>query len=692
MISIVRTIGDRLREAGSAWWRCFYSLTLTLLGAAGFAFVPQGIEFLRLTSQPGWNFPLFIVSVATWSLAAWYSARLNLGRKFAGHDAIDLNDGPFAAALRTWLPRLLGALPGTLVAVQFWRLGAALMALGSALATLALLLFVLKRRSWFAQFFPPVASAGGAAAPRFASLRRDTLLAVAGAIALSFALLFVVWWKPLAATAYLTAPVLLCFALASWILFGDLVLIYAFKQAGLPSMAALPLLLFVVSSLTNDNHGVALRAPEPGAGPPLRREAAARFEAWLEARLASGELKEGVEFPVFLVAAEGGGIRAAYWSANVLARLQDDSGGRFGRHVFALSGVSGGSLGSAVFTGLMADAATGALARAPCNRSGAQPYQNCARAVLRRDFLSPAVAYMLYPDMVQRFLPAPIPDADRARAMEEGLRAGWAEATGNDRFGQRFDRLWAGADVPSLLLNATLVDGGNRVIASDLVIGAGFPDAYDAFDPLLDLGRMSLATAVHNSARFSYVSPAGTVSACRSGGRPAPCADGVRRAPWGRLIDGGYFENSGVETVRDLLFAMRPVLLKWQREKGAGFRIEPQVIVIVNSPGASAPSGKADPARTRADSPFLSELLAPPMGLYSTRAARATFAIYANSRDMGAAQPGDTVRFFWFGLQSYDTPLGWALADRSFDGMDRLLQADTPALPFRGVIGKLPPP
>ena len=691
MSAILRAIGDRLREAGSAWWRCFYSLTLTLLGAAGFAFVPQGIEFLRLTSQPGWNFPLFMASVATWSLAAWYSARLTLGRKFPGHDAIDASDGPFATALRAWLPRLLGVLPGALVAVQFQRLGAPLLAAASAAVTLALALFLVKRRVWFAHFFPPAGDTAAAVAPRFASLERATVLAVAGAIALSFALLFLVWWKPLESTAYLSAPVLLCFALASWILFGDLVLIYAFKQAALPSMAALPVLLFVLSSLSNDNHGVALIAPVAGEAPPLRRAAAARFEAWLEARLASGELREGVAFPVFLVAAEGGGIRAAYWSANVLARLQDDSGGRFGRHLFALSGVSGGSLGSAVFTGLMADAASGALARAPCNRSGAQPFQNCARAVLRRDFLSPTVAYMLYPDMLQRFLPAPIPDADRARAMEAAWRAGWRAATGNDRFGQRFDRLWAGAELPSLLLNATLVDGGNRVIASDLAIDAAFPDAYDAFDPLLDLGRMSLATAVHNSARFSYVSPAGTVSACRSGGHSAPCAPGVQRVPWGRLIDGGYFENSGVETVRDLLVAIRPVLLKWQREKGPNFHIDPQVIVIVNSPGAHAPSGRADPAATRPDTPFLSELLAPPMGLYSTRAARATFAIQANSRDMAAASPGDPVRFFWFGLQSYDTPLGWALADRSFDGMDRLLEAQSAALPFKSLIARLPP-
>ena len=156
--------------------------------------------------------------------------------------------------------------------------------------------------------------------------------------------------------------------------------------------------------------------------------------------------------------------------------------------------------------------------------------------------------------------------------MELAWRTGWTDAVGSDRLGQRFDRLWEGQaalQVPSLLLNATLVDGGNRIIASNIAIDGSFPDAFDAHHELIDLRRMSLATAVHNSARFSYISPAGTVFACRDGGRLVPCAAGGKRAPWGRVIDGGYFENSGVETLRDLLFAMRPVLARMAR---AGLR------------------------------------------------------------------------------------------------------------------------
>jgi hypothetical protein len=684
MLAFMRSLGERVKELGSLLWRCFYSVTLTLLGVAGLVWVPQGAECLRLVSQPGWNFPLFLFSMATWSLAAWYSARLTLGRVFEHTSVIDRSDTAFVNAWRLCLPRVLGVLPGLALTLQFHRLGFATLALACLATALAIAVFVVKRRSWFASRFSGF-QPGQKLDVRFGSLQQRTVATVVAALGGTFALLFAVWWRPVEVTAFVTAPVLLCFALASWILFGDLVLTYFFKQARLPSMAAAPLLLFVVFSSWNDNHAVDLSAPERGR--VVRRDVEPHLDAWLESRAARGELREGESFPLFLVAAEGGGIRAAYWAGSVLAKLQDDSGARFGRHLFAVSGVSGGALAAGAFAALVADAGSATLANSECAQGAPGAlYQRCMRAVLRQDYLSPALGYLLYPDMLARFLPFPLAGADRARAMERGWRSGWRKAAGSERFGQRFDTLWQGdnaLEVPSLLLNATLVDGGNRVIASDLVIDGRFPDAYDAFDATLDLRQMSLATAVHNSARFSYISPAGTVSGCQRHGRAAPCEPGEQRYAWGRVIDGGYFENSGVETVRDLLFAMRPMLERW---RARGFVIEPVVVVISNSPGAMAPSGTLSPASARLDMTFLSELLAPPMGLFNTRAARATFAVSAERRD-------DPQRFLWFGMEAtHDTPLAWALADSTFDGMDRLLRPPYVAqLPFREALARLPP-
>lgn len=687
IVSYLRAAGAVLRETGSVYWRCFYSVSLTVLCSAGLGFIPQGMESLRLVSQPGWNFPVFLLSVAVWSLAAWYSARLTLGRVFAGNAIVDCSDSAYVAWLRSWLPRILGVLPPAMLALRYGAMGEPLLALACTGVAVAVAAFVLKPSSWFDTKLSRLP--GSEVSRRFVELQRRTVVMLVTVIVLSFGLLLAIWWKPVQVTGVITAPALLCFAFASWILFGDLVLIYYFRQFNLPSMAALPFLLLVVFSPLNDNHAVALLDGPPG--PAVRPAAAVQLQAWLQARRDSGELAPHKPYPLFLVAAEGGGIRGAYWTALVLSKLQDDSAGRFGSHVFAMSGVSGGSLGNAVFAALVAEQQAGTLAAAPCARGAAAPYQACATAVLRRDYLSPVLGYLLYPDMVQRLLPFAVPAFDRAGAMELGWRSGWRDAVGSDRLGQRFDLLWQGAgrlQVPSLLLNATLVDGGNRLIASDIAIDGIFPDAFDSFHELLDLHRMSLVTAVHNSARFSYISPAGTVHACRENGRLAPCAAGRVRQPWGRVIDGGYFENSGVESVRDLLFAMRPVLRAWRNH---GYDIEPVVMVISNSPGAIAPSGKLDPNTARLDPTFLSELLAPPLGLFHTRAARATFAVTAERRDMSVTVASDAERFLWFGITTNnDTPLAWALADRTFNGIDQLLRAPHSArLPFRQVQRRL---
>lgn len=689
MVNFLRILGARLRETGSVLWRCFYSVTLTVLCAVGLAFIPQGIESLRLVAQPGWNFPVFLLSVLCWSLAAWYSSRLTLGRIFAGNAIVDCSDTAYVEWLRAWLPRLLGVLPPLVLALRYQALGEPLLALAFAAVAMALALFVARPRGWFATRLSRLP--GSEQSLRFVALQRRTRVTVITVIVLTFVLLFAIWWRPVEVTALVTAPALLCFAFASWILFGDLVLIYYFRHFNLPSMAALPFLLFIVFSVWNDNHAVAQLDGAPA--PALRADAASRLNAWLAERRDAGLLRPGQPFPLFLAAAEGGGLRGAYWTAMVLSRLQDDSGGQFGRHLFGISGVSGGSLGGAVFAALVADEHSGALARAPCAAGAGRGYQACATAVLRRDFLSPVLGYLLYPDMLQRFLPAPVEAVDRARAMELGWRSGWRQAVGSARLDERFDKLWEGPrglEVPSLLLNATVVDGGNRFIASNLAIDGSFPDAVDAHDPLLDLRRMSLATAVHNSARFSYLSPAGTVHACRNGdGRLAPCQPGMTRGPWGRVIDGGYFENSGVETLRDLLFALRPVLRAWRSD---GYDIDTVVMVISNSPGAMAPSGKLDPNSAQLEASLLSELLAPPLGLFNTRAARATFAVTAGRRDMSARAGGEVERFLWFGVTTRsDTPLGWALADRTFDGIDRLLrQPESDKLPFAQVLRRLP--
>ncbi len=85
-------------------------------------------------------------------------------------------------------------------------------------------------------------------------------------------------------------------------------------------------------------------------------------------------------YAVYVMAAEGGGIYAASAAAMLLARLQDASP-RFAEHVFAISGVSGGAIGSTVFQAL--DAAASARGGSATTATPTDIEQGLCEAVCR---------------------------------------------------------------------------------------------------------------------------------------------------------------------------------------------------------------------------------------------------------------------------------------------------------------------
>ena len=245
--------------------------------------------------------------------------------------------------------------------------------------------------------------------------------------------------------------------------------------------------------------------------------------------------------PIILVSTEGGGIRAAYWTAAVLTELQDRSeqlaqAGRipldFARHVFSISGVSGGSLGSAVFASMIKEQHQGQVdsGSPACPLHPGVPLRPAAQTILKQDFLAPTVGVLLFPDMFQWFLPVGILD-DRALALEEAWERAWFDCTGSDHFTKPFDDLWNHEQfgVPLLFLIGTVVETGQRIIMhplpfattqgtqqSDLTGTSTTSKFQEYFNNALDGpavlgGSVPLSTAVHMSARFTYVSPAGTI-------------------------------------------------------------------------------------------------------------------------------------------------------------------------------------
>lgn len=569
-------------------WLCFYNVLGAALLVYLFAWDAQGLDLLRISTEHRfsaggilWNL-LFLLGTFVLSLSFWYSARLLLGVDFPTFPL----DPRHARVGRVWLPRVLGVVVPLTIGLSFFRLPADAAAprdllgmLYLVLAGVLLVFYVLRRRL-------PGMDRGWMLHDRERALPARDLRIVMWSIIASFVLLAVFMVAPVRLPQVLGAPAIIVLGIAGIALFGSMLLTYAFLVRGRPAGTTFALLLALIFGFFNDNHRV--RQVEPAIATP-RPDPVSRLQAW------RGTDAADAGRPLVLVAASGGGIRAAYWTAAVLAQLEAVAG--FREHLFAISGVSGGSLGAATYLALRRQQLDGIAVDLPRR----------VRAVLAQDFLSPVVAGLLFPDLAQRFLPFPVPWADRQRFLELAWEAALGEA--GDRFREPFAALHAGdvgRRLPSLLLNATLVETGQRAIVSDLALD-DFPDTLDLLGGTAPLGGLPLSAAAGLSARFTYVSPAGTVPG--AGGAPL------------RVVDGGYFENSGAATVLDLLRLLR--------ESGAAFT--PVLVLIDNDPVAAhvCRRDRGGPDRTPLGGGFnaaLSEATAPFETLLNTRQARGRLA------------------------------------------------------------------
>jgi predicted acylesterase/phospholipase RssA len=280
---------------------------------------------------------------------------------------------------------------------------------------------------------------------------------------------------------------------------------------------------------------------------------------WLSERRAA---IQGVDqYPVFVVNTDGGGARSAYWTASLLSALQDHDP-TFADHLFAISSVSGGSLGAAVFAAMVEEHQT--KKQTPCAAflafiSPHQPrtWQECAFTVLHRDFLSSALAAMLVPDLVRNVWPVS-ETADRATALEQGFEAAWYGPNDTKAFSSRPEQLWRGdaaLHVPSLFLNCTDATTGKRLVFSNVRLGSD-DIARGDLRALLGDRSIRLSTAVLLSGRFPGISPAGWLPA-RTGTRDQGAL----------VVDGGYVDNSGTLTANEVVDALRDAI-KSKRRRG----------------------------------------------------------------------------------------------------------------------------
>jgi hypothetical protein len=419
----------------------------------------------------------------------------------------------------------------------------------------------------------------------------------------------------------------------------------------------------------NDNHAVQLEKSDLGRLPSAR----AALEGWLDTRN-DRDYYQNVPYPVFFVAAAGGGMYAAHHAATVMARLQDRCP-NFAQHVFAISAVSGGSVGAAVFASLVKhypantdhkDCRFGAVA------AGALE-QRVRKYFVDTDLLAPVVAATLFPDFLQRFLPFKINGFDRALALEAGLADAWSRAAPDKADENPFKRPFLTQrdpknPGPALILNATDVEHGYRVAVTPFEIVslgidnipsmtkiAEFHNAIRGIAPAgqRDFNRdLTLGSAVGLSARFPWILPAATLHMAKHDAR---------------IVDGGYFENSGAETILDLLDTLRGSY------HGGGKQKISVHIITISSLDFQEPSSWQG----------IGEILSPVRTMLSTRDARGTLSIYriatlmencfadrapdnddkTQRRDDRSCNQADAQsNIFPLNLIDFPIPLGWQLS------------------------------
>ena len=323
-----------------------------------------------------------------------------------------------------------------------------------------------------------------------------------------------------------------------------------------------------------------------------------------------------------VVAAAGGGIQSAAWTAQVLAGLQGNING-FDNSVAAISAVSGGSVGTLFYLQTLP-----AFPRA----ANVEPVGGAEASSLE------AVAWgLVQPDLARALLPGflrPWRHMDRGWALEQSF-AQHARLQ-NVTLAELAARVKDG--FPAVIFNSTQVESGRPLVFTN----SRFPNRDQSSKPVDNFedatpGRdVNIESAVRMSASFPYVSP---------NARPAGS-----QAIY-HLADGGYYDNYGMTS-----------LDAWLREAApAGRRL--LVIRIVAFPEDSAAPGKPEN--------WFYQFVSPLLTVYNARGQgqilrdQAEFSAFRSDLKLSARVDYDDVEFRFSPRDSAckaTPPLSWHLS------------------------------
>ncbi len=398
------------------------SVSIALLVGAGFLLLVTSAG-LDLTAQIGkWGVPMvwFTLGTIYWSLQSWYWARRIIEERYGEND-YDWRRAETPAGVRlysylAWLPRALSVGP-FLIGLLAMQAGGALtdeplfLAIYAPLAA-AILAFLWRRRAMFER---PETREFGYAIDKI-SMAIGFGVAISG-VAMTFL-------SPVD-FAQAIGPAAVVFIAFGAINAGVGVLKLAamrlrhHRNADGMVVNEAPLIVLVVlwialmSAVTDNNAVRTLPGPEA-----QRIDLATAYKYWNEA--AGGDCADA---PIVMVAAAGGASRAGFWTGMLLDDF-DREIDCFKNSVFALSGVSGGTLGLAGY------AAQHGLPRPTAPAEGGPNERSIMYRALSQDFLSPTMMMFLFRDLLNLVLPfneglgeIGLADDDRSVALERAMAA-----------------------------------------------------------------------------------------------------------------------------------------------------------------------------------------------------------------------------------------------------------------------------
>lgn len=379
--------------------------------------------------------------------------------------------------------------------------------------------------------------------------------------------------------------------------------------------------------------------------PPALRPPGYRFDTWpLHASvkpLSPEDIVRGAD-RVIIVAAEGGGIQAAAWTAEILTRLSSIDG--FDSSLKAVSAVSGGSVGAMHYLSRTSPHPLPANLRARVSLLNPVGWSLVFRDLRRLRY--PGLHHLFAAAEARVWPETNIPD--RGAALERQLARFLAV---EDTFAQWRERARAGR-MPAVFFNTTIVTTGEPAPFSNIDLPQAL--AVKTFQNRFRHDA-AIASAVRLSAAFPLVSPAAS-----------PNSPSLSKL---EFVDGGYFDNSGVNSALAFLSGALPELEKSKARV---------LLIRIKSFPPEPPTSKAEGPGWWQSPEWLQQIAAPLGAMLSTRTSGQDNST-ARALELTAYAYAAAINFTWIdarfpplpGVEPAQVPLNWHLTKTQQNWIDQ---------------------